>query len=213
MTSWSSRFDRRLGITLLLAAGATAAFWSPWAVVAASILALILLFLPQSSGSHAATHDLHTLLAEIVQGKLEHRLPRAFNDPTLDAIRINLNSALDQTETAFREILGATEASARNQHYRRLQTSGLHGTFRSVLEKMQKVLDRVAEAQESVAREALLSRIFLRSERGLSRAIEHVSGTLIDVSSHAENKPVRCPRPLPKRHSPWPRQRNKCPEP
>ena len=185
MKSWSSRFDRRWGILILLLAGAVGAFWNPWATSAGAALAAVLLLLPQA-GSSNQTREVHALLKEVVEGKLEHRLPRAFSDPTLDGIRINLNSALDQTETAFREILGATEASARNQHYRRLQTSGLHGTFRSVLEQMQKVLDRVAEGQESVAREALLSRIFLRSERGLSRAIDHVGGTLQEVSSHAD---------------------------
>ncbi len=184
MKSWSSHFDRRLGILILLVLGAVGAFWTPWATTAGATLAALLLLLPQAGRSK--TDEVHALLQEVVEGKLEHRLPRAFSDPTLDAIRINLNSALDQTETAFREILGASEASARNQHYRRLQTSGLHGTFRSVLEQMQKVLDRVAEGQESVAREALLSRIFLRSERGLSRAIDHVSGTLHEVSAHAE---------------------------
>jgi methyl-accepting chemotaxis protein len=100
-------------------------------------------------------------------------------------MRVNLNSALDQTETAFREILGATEASAQNQHYRRLQTSGLHGTYRIVLEKMQKVLEKVALAQESIAREALLSQIFLRSEKGLSIAISSVSSAVSTVGQQA----------------------------
>ena len=186
MKSWSSHFDRRLAIAVCLIAGAAGAFWTPWAALAGSVLGIALLLAPSDSRQQTQMLDIHGLLDEIVAGKLEHRLPRAFPDPTLDAIRINLNSALDQTETAFREILGATEASARNQYYRRLQASGLHGTFRTVLEKMQKVLDRVAEGQESVAREALLSRIFLRSERGLSRAIEHVGNRLDEVSSHAE---------------------------
>ncbi len=184
MKRWSSPFDRRAGIAFLLALAAVGAFWSPWLTVAGSVLAGVWLLFPQA-GQRSPLRELDHLLQEVVAGKLEHRLPHAYADPTLDAIRINLNSALDQTETAFREILGATEASARNHHHRRLQPAGLHGTFRSVLEQMQKVLDRVAESQESVAREALLSRIFLRSERGLSRAIAHVSNRLGEVSSQS----------------------------
>lgn len=184
MKRWSSPFDRRAGIALLLALAAVGAFWSPWIALAGCVLAGVWLLLPQAGQSNPL-RELDRLLQEVVAGKLEHRLPRAHTDPTLDAIRINLNSALDQTETAFREILGATEASARNHHHRRLQPAGLHGTYRSVLEQMQTVLDRVAESQESVAREALLSRIFLRSERGLSQAIEHVSSRLADVSSQS----------------------------
>ena len=50
---------------------------------------------------------------------------------------------------------------------------------------MQVILDHLAEAQESVAREALLSQIFLRSERGLSLAIEHVDTALNNVGSNS----------------------------
>lgn len=62
---------------------------------------------------------------------------------------------------------------------------GLHGTFRTVLEQMQVILDHLEGAQESIAREALLSRIFLRSERGLSMAIDHVERALNDVGGNS----------------------------
>ena len=185
MPSLSSRFDRRVAVALLLVAGTAGSFWSPWAAVAGSLLATIVLFYSSGKDSDSPLHQLNKLLIEIGQGKLRHRLPRAFEEPTLESIRVNLNSALDQTETAFREILAATEASAQHQYYRRLQTSGLHGTYRSVLEQMQKVLEGVAAAQDSIAREALLSRIFLRSEKGLSMAIANVSSTLVNVGSNA----------------------------
>lgn len=47
--------------------------------------------------------------------------------PDMPRAAFKLASALDQTETAFREILGGSEASSQNQYFRRLQTSGLHG--------------------------------------------------------------------------------------
>ncbi len=190
MKSWSSRFDRRIGIISLLAVAAAGAFWSPWIATAGALLAALWLLLPQAA-SGSSPQEIDGLLQEIVAGKLGRRLPRAYQDPTLNTIRINLNSALDQTETAFREILGATEASAHDRHYRRLQAAGLHGSFRSVLEQIQVTLDRAATDQESVAREALLSRIFLRSERGLSRAIQNVSGTLGIVSEQSEDVGLR----------------------
>ena len=184
MKSWSLRFDRRAGIVVLLVVAAAGAFWSPWAAVAAALVAAIMLLMPNVAGP-GPIRDIEVLLREIGVGKLGRRLPHAYADPVLDSIRIEINSALDQTETAFREMIGATAASAEDRHHRRLQTSGLHGTFRTVLEELQKVLDRVAEGQASVAREALLSRIFLRSERGLSRAIEHAGRTLDSVTDHA----------------------------
>jgi methyl-accepting chemotaxis protein len=185
MPSLSSPSKQRLPVVIILLAGAAGSFWTPWAAVVAGLLATIFLFIPCSTHGNTPTNELDRLLNEIGQGKLNQRLPHAFNDTTLESMRTNLNSALDQTETAFREILGATEASSQNQYYRRLQTSGLHGTYRIVLEKMQKVLEKVALAQESIAREALLSRIFLRSEKGLSLAISSVSTTLITVGQNA----------------------------
>jgi methyl-accepting chemotaxis protein len=144
-------------------------------------LAALLLVLPAPSG-RKDLDSVNDLLKKAKDGELVHRLPRSVDDALLDEIRININSSLDQTETAFREMLGAMEASTQARSWRRLQTSGLHGTFRDVLNKMQVMLDRLDEARESVAREALLSKIFLRSERGLTSAIGQVKQALESVS-------------------------------
>ncbi len=140
----------------------------------------------RSEDRRAFLTELDGLLKRYGAGELVDRLPRGLDDPTLDSIRIHLNSVIDQTETAFREILGGMAASGEGRSWRRLQTTGLHGTFKDVLERMQGMLDELNAAQESVAREALLSHIFLRSERGLSLAIEHVSSSLETVAGHSE---------------------------
>ena len=186
MQNSSSRSKRRIAIAGLLLAGAIGSLWASWSAPVAAALAALLLLWPDALGQQQTTNELGKLLAQIGEGKLNQRLARSYDDPALDAMRINLNSALDQTETAFREILGAMESSSRNEYFRRLQTSGLHGTYRTVLEKMQRLLEAVADAQQSIAREALLSRIFLRSERGLSMAIANVSRTLSNVGTQAQ---------------------------
>lgn len=177
---------KRLLLALLIAGAAGAAFVAPWAPLTLLIPALILLFWPDSA-SQAPLLELDGLLDQVGRGQVVGRLPHEFDTPRLETIRINLNSVLDQTETAFREILGGLSASAENRHWRRLQTTGLHGAFKNVLEEMQVLLDRLGIAQESVAREALLSEIFLRSERGLSMAIDHVVAALRDVAGHSES--------------------------
>ncbi len=185
MKSLSSRFDRRHAAVLLALAGAGLAFLTPWAALAAAVLAAVLLLRPAAAGGQSPLAQLNQLARDIGRGELKERLPRAFADPVLESIRVDLNSALDQTETAFREILGGMDASANARPWRRLQTTGLHGIFRRVLEQVQLMLDQVDAAQESVAREALLSRIFVRSEKGLSMAIERVGTTLGEVGSGA----------------------------
>jgi len=185
MKSWFSHFEQRRWpavVLLLIAAGL--GFVGPLAALAPLVLALILLLLPAGSNGHGLD-EIKTATRKITDGRLEARLPRSYADPALEEIRVNLNSALDQTETAFREMLGGMEASTDERVWRRLQTTGLHGTFKSVLERMQGMLDQLERAHETVARESLLSKIFLRSERGLSLAIGRVDTSLKVVSGNS----------------------------
>lgn len=184
MKNLLSPFRLKLLLVGMLVAGLAAGFYSPWAPFFLILPAILILVLGKTSGD-AQLSALDAELQAIGQGNLVGRLPNQFNDVTLESIRINLNSALDQTESAFREILGAMSASSENRTWRRLQTTGLHGAFKDVLLRVQTVLDQLDAAQESVAREALLSRIFLRSERGLSMAITHVGSALGDVDGNA----------------------------
>lgn len=184
MKNWFSPFKRKASLALLLLLIGGLAFVSAWAVAGGVIAALVLLLAP-ASASRADLAKVEDLLRKVGTGQLVGRLPHTLDDPVLEAIRVNLNSVLDQTETAFREILGAMQASSNGNTVRRLQLPGLHGTFRSVLEQMQRLLDELERAQESIAREALLSRIFLRSERGLSLAIDHVDHALREVGGNS----------------------------
>ena len=177
---------RRLALAVLISLGLGAAFFAPWAPVIFLLPALLLSLWPEA-GTTTPLRAFDGLLRDVGEGRLTARLPQAMSSPTLEAIRVNLNSVLDQTETTFREILGAMSASSENRNWRRLQTTGLHGTFRDVLGQMQAMLDQLAKAQESIAREALLSQIFLRSERGLSMAIDHVSTALGTVADHSQD--------------------------
>ena len=185
MSNSSLRFNRSWLSIPLIAAGFGAAFWNPWAAAPFLLIAIALIAFSGSATASPPTAELNGILRKVSEGELVSRLPRAFSEPTLETIRVNLNSSLDQTETTFREMLGGMQASSNNQNWRRLQSAGLHGTYKDVLDKAQVLLDEVNAAQESVALEALLSRIFLRSERGLSMAIAHVSQTLTEVGSNA----------------------------
>lgn len=183
MKNLFSRFEQRRWLVLvLILAAAGIGFIGPWYAFASLLLAAFLLILPAGSGG-GDFDEINALLDKVKDGSLVSRLPRSCADPALERLRININSTLDQTETTFREMLGAMEASTEGRSWRRLQTSGLHGAFKDVLERMQVMLDKLEQAQESIAREALLSKIFLRSERGLSMAIQRVSKALAEVTS------------------------------
>lgn len=186
MSNSSFRFNRVWFAIPLIVAGFGTAFWNPWFAAPFLVIAMLLIAFGGSNSASAPTGELDAILHKVGAGDLVSRMPNTFADPTLESIRINLNSALDQTETTLREILGGMDASSNNRHWRRLQTTGVHGTYKDVLEKAQVMLDQVNEAQESIALEALLSRVFLRSERGLSMAIEHVNQTLDTVKNNSQ---------------------------
>ncbi len=182
MKSWFSHFEqRRWGAVVLLLLAAGLIFVDHWYALAALLPTLFLLVWPAGQGNRL--DGLDQLMSKVKDGELGSRLPESYEDPLLEHIRININSSLDQTETAFREMLGAMDACTNSRSWRRLQMPGLHGAFKDVLEKMQIMLDRLEAAQESIAREALLSKIFLRSESGLSMAIGRVSTSLVNVAS------------------------------
>ena len=148
MKSWFSPFNRRLILVVLIVLGAGLAFWTPWAALLPLALAAVVGSLGGGVSSLAARRELEQLLRQVWQGNLVGRLPHAYDEPVLESIRVNLNSVLDQTETTFREILGGMRASTENRSWRRLQTTGLHGTFKIVLDQMQAVLNRAEAAQE-----------------------------------------------------------------
>ena len=178
----NSSFRFKAIAILLMAVAAGLAWVHPLATVGVLVLAAAILLVGSGNGGNQdGLKQLDQLLQKVSRGELVHRQPQSLSDPLLDAIRINLNSVLDQTETAFREILGGMKASAEERSFRRLQPTGLHGTFKEVLQQVQLMFDQVNQSRESIAREALLSRVFLRSERGLSMAIDHTSTSLTSV--------------------------------
>ena len=184
MKSLSFHFERRYLIALLIITGAGVSLWMPLAGLVPLALAL-LLTLFQNSAHQTELADLGHLMNQVGDGNLGSRMTHKLSNPMIESIRIDTNSALDQTETAFREILGGMEACSNGRAWRVQQVTGIHGIFKRVLEQMQEMFDQLNQTQESVAREALLSRIFIRSEHGLTIAIKHVNSILTDVGSQA----------------------------
>lgn len=184
----NSFFPSSNGLAIILACLASAGlmFVNQWAALAGLLLCILLAWRGRGQ-DREALRQLDTLLRKVANGELVERMTgkQARPDDPVDALRININSALDQTETAFREIIGALDASSRGQNWRRLQLIGLRGTFRIVLEQVQKLLDKAHAAREPVARDALLSRIFHRSEAGLGKTIAHLGDALQTVFQNA----------------------------
>lgn len=187
MMSWLFRSNPTLVPAILCVLGGLSALWMPLMALGISVLVAVwLLVLLRYTSHNEEMGTVNDLCQRVNKGYLSQRLPETLKDGELDSIRINLNSALDQTETTFREILGAVTASNQGHYYRKLQVSGLHGTFKNVLEAIQTTLEQAQKSQEIVNRESLLSRIFLRSEKGMSAAIGASEMSLNQVNQQAD---------------------------
>ena len=173
-----------LWLASLIACAACAASGAPaWAgFLGAAVWAGASAALPIAARSKGRSQADQSLMAQVlaksVEGDLSHRIPEQFASE-LESSRVNLNSTLDQTETALREAIGAVEASTKGHYWRKIQLAGLHGRFREAMSRLSETLEKMASANESIAKDALLSGIFSRSEKGLSQ-------TIVKVESQAE---------------------------
>lgn len=185
MNSFFSLSERGSALAvLLIAVGAAVAFLSPFYSLLALLGATAILLWPRSA-QNSSLEDISNLLDDFSTGRLVGRLPRSISDPALEKIRQNVNSALDQTEAAFREMLGGIEACSEGRTWRQLHLDGLHGTFLIVLKQVQNLLERLSKARQFTVREAVLSRIAVDFERGLANAIERVRNSQDEVESSA----------------------------
>jgi hypothetical protein len=136
----------RLTVAILLIAVGVLIVLNPLYALLPLGITLILLFLPVQLSENkcsAELVELNNVLKNVKAGFLGSRMPRSNPNPVQEEIRIAINAALDQTETTFIEMLGAMEAGNTGRPWRRLQTQGLNGAFKIVLEKMQVLLDNL----------------------------------------------------------------------
>ncbi len=103
--------------------------------------------------------DLTRITGEISQGRFNSRITGADDNNPLGHLCWQMNDMLDQLETYFREVETSFKCHTEGLFYRKTLPQGLHGYFRSNLEKVNVSLDSLAEQSRLQMRKFLISSV------------------------------------------------------
>lgn len=96
---------------------------------------------------------------EISDGQLGSRITHIRHRNNLGEVCWHFNNMLDQLETCFREQSTSLQFASEGKFYRKMQTSGLHGTYREALEQGNQSLEILQENHQKERRNKLLSNL------------------------------------------------------
>lgn len=140
-------------------ATATAGFqWIPLVVLVLG-LALVARMLQVTAKWIAPLARFDQIAREVSEGRFESRITGYPDSNEIGRLCWNLNDMLDQLESYFRDVDVAFKGTASNQFYRRMQTTGLRGTFKSNLTCINSCLDTIATNSHEHMRNVLMSRV------------------------------------------------------
>jgi methyl-accepting chemotaxis protein len=142
------------GAAVCFAASAFAPFAAVWAGLGIIVvIAGAWLILRRLSRETRLLPEIISVVAEMRLGEFESRIVNIVEDTELSALAWNLNDALDQLETFFREQRTASEYVRLRKYYRPAMAQGLHGGFKGLIEDLNASLARTRDSVEALARQ------------------------------------------------------------
>ena len=193
-------------IALLLGAGAVQLlyFHVDWNALAALVPALLVV-LWWASASRSDTRLLRQVQAvtgEVANGRFSARLTGISLRSDLTGLCWDMNDMLDQLEACFREQETALKRAAQGQYSRKVQITGLRGTFHAAMvstndslhvtqERVEREQKAAAEKEEATARELRILAESLRIRNALDNVSSPVRIALQDGTIAYINKSLR----------------------
>ena len=110
----------------------------------------------------------NTVLAAVVQGNLEPRVPDLDGPPEVQELCDLVNNSLDLVDAFVREASASLTAAAEGRHHRRFLLRGMPGTFRDGARRINTARERIQEAAAAVAAQE-------ETRASLATAAVHVS--------------------------------------
>jgi methyl-accepting chemotaxis protein len=121
---------------------------------------------------------------EASEGKFDSRITGYSDHNEVGRLCWNLNDMLDQLETYFRDVGVAFRATAENKFYRRMQLSGLRGTFRTNLDTINGCLDTIAGNNHQRMRNELMSKVQTLNSQNLLVNLASSQADLVAITEH-----------------------------
>jgi len=190
MMSLSSLFkDSR---TLVLLGGFIAVFF--YGLVSANfilsgialVVVILALFIPSSSAqqSNHLQEQMHKVLLEAAEGKLEGRVTHIPNDDSMEAkFAWALNDVLDQLETFMREAATTINFASVGITYRKTFPSGLHGIFANTAHDVNEAIHSIARGYETKIK-GEMSQEFTKLGGGVARGLGVIQ---VDLTACSED--------------------------
>jgi methyl-accepting chemotaxis protein len=157
--------------------------WLPLIVLVLG-LALIARMLQVTSRWLAPLAQFDAIAREVAEGKFDSRITGYSDSNEIGRLCWNLNDMLDQLETYFRDVDVAFKSTAENKFHRRMQTTGLRGTFGNNLNCINGCLDTIATNSHQHMRNQLMSRVQALNAANLLGNLASSQADLVAITEH-----------------------------
>jgi methyl-accepting chemotaxis protein len=156
-------------------------------ILAGLIFAIILvgIFVPSSSTHKPSKlmQQMHTVLLEAAQGKLENRVTHIPQDDSLDSkFAWALNDVLDQLEAFMREASTTIECASEGKTYRTTNPLGLHGIFKNTSLQVNGAISSISAGYETRIKGEMSAK-FTQLGGGVARGLHVIQEDLLHTSA------------------------------
>jgi methyl-accepting chemotaxis protein len=157
--------------------------WLPLIVLVLG-LALIARMLQVTSRWLAPLAQFDAIAREVAAGKFDSRITGYSDTNEIGRLCWNLNDMLDQLETYFRDVDVAFKSTAESKFHRRMQTTGLRGTFGNNLNSINGCLETIATTNHQHMRNQLMSRVQALNAANLLGNLASSQADLVAITEH-----------------------------
>jgi len=154
-------------------------------IVAAIVVALVLilsLFVPATNSQNYNRDFLIENIIKVVdnaqKGVLESRVTNIPVGHRLESVAWGINNLLDQTEAFMRETAASIQAASSGKGYRKMQVSGLKGSFAIICEPINNAVEAIAYSQKAQYSNEL-KRVFEENSGGISKGFRLIQDDLV----------------------------------
>ena len=147
----------------------------------AFVVVAVVIMMPasaQTSTDDTVVQKLQTVIDNAQRGQLEHRVSGIATDHYLSEVAWGVNNLLDQVEAFMRETSTSILAASQGQGFRKMQVSGLKGSFASTCEPINDAVAAIAQSKKTQY-SGELKQIFEENSGGISKGFKLIQDDLL----------------------------------
>jgi methyl-accepting chemotaxis protein len=195
MKSWfSPSKGNGLGVATLfcvaMAVYAAVQYGFDWVLAALALLTCVYAVLAWRSGGAGGDDDLlgqlSAVTAEVAAGRLNRRIVQINRDDRLGTVAWHVNDMMDQLETFFREVQTSFDYVSHGKDFRHPISAGLHGDFKSTMDKLNASLNIIIDSQRMSAKNEIMGKLGGLNAQNLLINLKQSQSDLIGVNEQMQ---------------------------